>query len=51
MCVCVCVCVCVCMCVRVCISMCVFVNCVWFLNSKNYVFMERNSSVWDDTLS
>ena len=36
-------------CVCVCISMCVFVNCVVILSSKNDVFMERNSSVWDGT--
>ena len=50
----VCVCVrvvCACMCryMCVCISMCVFVNCVWILSSKNDIFKERNSSVWDDT--
>ena len=64
MCVCACVCECVCalcmcMCVRVCVCArarvvcacmctCVFVNCVWILSSKHEVFMERNSSVWDD---
>ena len=28
---------------------CVFVNCVWFLSSKNDVFTKRNPSVWDET--
>ena len=48
-CLCVYVCVCVCVCLCMCVSMCVFVNCVWFLTSKNDVFMKRNPSVWDET--
>ena len=38
-----------CVCLCVCVSMCLFVNCVWFLSSKNDVFMKRNPSVWDET--
>ena len=43
-CVCMCVCVCVCVCKHVLIHVC-----VCKLSRKNDVFMERNSSVRDDT--